>query len=392
MDENLNKNTVGEDFLKKKTAPTPVLNFDVSQEEIINNFEEIPSEPAEQDEYSILNSEERKMVDDFVDKIDLKNSNSILQYGVGAQKKIADFSQSALNNIRTKDLDSIGDILSNVVMQLKDFEKEEDKKGFLGIFKKPAKKINSMKAKYANVEENIDSICTTLEKHQVQLIKDISMLDKMYETNKAYFKELCMYILAGKKKLKKSREEELPKLAEKAKMTGHPEDAQDVSDFTALCERFEKKIYDLELTKTISLQMAPQIRLVQNNDTLMSEKIQYTIVNTIPLWKSQIVLSLGLAHSANAIKIQNEVTNMTNELLRKNAEILKTTTIDTAKASERGIVDMDTLKNTNESLISTLDEVLRIQTEGRQKREEAQKELKNIEEQLKQKLLQISSK
>lgn len=249
-----------------------------------------------------------------------------------------------------------------------------------------------MRTKYTKVEENIDNICTSLENHQIQLLKDISMLDKMYETNKAYFKELYMYILAGKKKLQKAREDELPKLVEKARLSGRPEDAQEVSDFTALCDRFEKKIYDLELTKTISLQMAPQIRLVQNNDTLMSEKIQSTIVNTIPLWKSQIVLALGLAHSTNAIKVQNEVTNMTNELLRKNAETLKMSTIETAKAAERGIVDIDTLKNTNESLISTLDEVLRIQTEGRQKRQEAQAELHNIEEQLKQKLLSISSK
>lgn len=283
-------------------------------------------------------------------------------------------------------------MLSSVVGELKTFEKTEEKKGILGIFKKPVQKIDAMRTKYTKVEENIDNICTSLENHQIQLLKDISMLDKMYETNKVYFKELYMYILAGKKKLQKAREEELPKLVEKARLSGRPEDAQEVSDFTALCDRFEKKIYDLELTKTISLQMAPQIRLVQNNDTLMSEKIQSTIVNTIPLWKSQIVLALGLAHSTNAIKVQNEVTNMTNELLRKNAETLKMSTIETAKAAERGIVDIDTLKNTNESLISTLDEVLRIQTEGRQKRQEAQAELHNIEEQLKQKLLSISSK
>lgn len=283
-------------------------------------------------------------------------------------------------------------MLSGVVGELKNFEKTEEKKGILGIFKKPVKKIDSMRNKYTKVEENIDNICNSLENHQIQLLKDISMLDKMYETNKIYFKELYMYILAGKKKLKKVKEEELPQLVEKAKLSGLPEDAQEVSDLTALCDRFEKKIYDLELTKTISLQMAPQIRLVQNNDTLMSEKIQSTIVNTIPLWKSQIVLALGLAHSTNAIKVQNEVTNMTNELLRKNAETLKISTIESSKAAERGIVDIETLKNTNESLISTLDEVLRIQTEGRQKRKEAETELHNIEEQLKQKLLLISSK
>ena len=381
--DNMNNN-FNEDLLNKD--PKPTLTFEPEFEEVetsvINNVESSESEPEE----TLLSPEEKKMVDDFAEKIDLKNSNSILQYGVGAQKKIADFSQSALNNVRTKDLGTIGDMLSSVVGELKDFEKTEEKKGgILGIFKKPVRKLDSMKNKYSKVEENIDNICTALENHQVQLLKDISMLDKMYETNKVYFKELYMYILAGKKKLKKAREIELPKLVEKARISGHPLDAQEVSDFTSLCERFEKKIYDLELTKTISLQMAPQIRLVQNNDTLMSEKIQSTIVNTIPLWKSQIVLALGLAHSTNAIKVQNEVTNMTNELLRKNAETLKMSTIETAKAAERGIVDIDTLKHTNESLISTLDEVLKIQTEGREKRQQAQAELHNIEEQLKQK-------
>ena len=246
-----------------------------------------------------------------------------------------------------------------------------------------------MKIKYDKVEDNINKMCNNLEKHQIQLLKDIAMLDKMYEINKAYFKELSMYILAGKKKLQKLEQEELPKLQEKAKITGLPQDAQEVNDFLALCNRFEKKIHDLELTKMISLQMAPQIRLIQNNDSLMSEKIQSTIVNTIPLWKSQIVLALGVAHSSNAAKVQSEVTNMTNELLRKNAEILKTSTIETAKESERGIVDIETLKVTNESLISTLDEILRIQTEGRQKRKEAEVELRTIEDQLKNKLLKF---
>ncbi len=388
-DDNMNNN-LGEDFLKKDPVPSLTFepDFDESSDNtILKKEEEIIQEPED----NILSPEEKRMVDDFVEKIDLNNSNSILKYGVGAQKKIADFSQAALNNVRTKDLGTIGDMLSSVVGELKNFEKEEDKKGILSFFKKPVQKIDSMKVKYSKVEENIDNICAALENHQVQLLKDIAMLDKMYETNKVYFKELYMYILAGKKKLKISREIELPKLVEKAKISGHPEDAQEVSDFTDLCNRFEKKIYDLELTKTISLQMAPQIRLVQNNDTLMSEKIQSTIVNTIPLWKSQIVLALGLAHSTNAIKVQNEVTNMTNELLRKNAETLKMSTIETAKASERGIVDIETLKNTNESLISTIDEVLRIQAEGRQKREEAQSELRNIEEQLKQKLLSMGN-
>jgi len=282
-------------------------------------------------------------------------------------------------------------MLTNVVGELKTFEAVEEKKGFLGLFKKPAEKFSQMKTKYDKVENNINRICTTLENHQIQLLKDIAMLDKMYEINKVYFKELSMYILAGKKKLQKLEKEELPLLVEKATKSGLPEDAQATNDFVSLCNRFEKKIHDLELTRMISLQMAPQIRLIQNNDTLMSEKIQSTIVNTIPLWKSQIVLALGVAHSSKAAKVQSEVTNMTNELLRKNAETLKISTIETAKESERGIVDIETLRATNESLISTLDEVLRIQTEGRQKRKEAEVELQSIEEKLKNRLLQMST-
>ena len=368
---------------------TPSLSFDAAFEEI-NEVKKVEEErPKETNEEDILTVEEKKMVDDFVEKIDLTNSNSILQYGVGAQKKIADFSETALNNVKTKDLGAIGDMLSNVVVELKNFENTEEKKGFLGIFKKPVQKLEDMKVKYTKVEGNINNICTALEKHQIQLLKDISMLDKMYEINKVYFKELTMYILAGKKKLDKVRNEDLAKLAEKARLSGRTEDAQEANDLAALCDRFEKKIHDLELTKMISLQMAPQIRLIQNNDTLMSEKIQSTIVNTIPLWKSQIVLALGVEHSANAVKVQNEVTNMTNELLRKNAETLKMSTIETAKASERGIVDIETLRQTNESLISTLDEVMRIQAEGREKRKAAEEELHNIEEQLKSKLLTL---
>lgn len=367
---------------------TPSLSFDAVEE--INEVKKVEEEkPKETNEEDILTVEEKKMVDDFVEKIDLTNSNSILQYGVGAQKKIADFSETALTNVKTKDLGAIGDMLSNVVIELKNFENTEEKKGFLGIFKKPVQKFEDMKVKYTKVEGNINNICTALEKHQIQLLKDISMLDKMYEINKVYFKELTMYILAGKKKLEKVRNEDLAKLADKARISGRTEDAQETNDLAALCDRFEKKIHDLELTKMISLQMAPQIRLIQNNDTLMSEKIQSTIVNTIPLWKSQIVLALGVEHSANAVKVQNEVTNMTNELLRKNAETLKMSTIETAKASERGIVDIETLRQTNESLISTLDEVMRIQDEGREKRKAAEEELHNIEEQLKTKLLTL---
>ncbi|WP_160676123.1 toxic anion resistance protein [Clostridium sp. C8-1-8] len=378
------------DGINENLDITPSLTFDPFEEEV-NNSVKVQEEKKKADVFddSFLTEEEKKMVNDFVDKIDINNSNSILKYGVGAQKKIADFSESALNNIKTKELGEIGDMLTNVVSELKGFENEEEKKGFLGLFKKTSEKITRMKAKYEKVEGNINKISNELENHQVQLLKDIAMLDKMYEINKVYFKELSMYIFAGKKKLEKLQNEDLPRLAERATASGLPEDAQATNDFMALCNRFEKKIHDLELTRMISLQMAPQIRLVQNNDSLMSEKIQSTLVNTIPLWKSQIVLALGVAHSTNAARVQNEVTNMTNELLRKNAEMLKMSTIETAKESERGIVDIDTLKATNESLISTLDEVLRIQTEGRQKRREAEVELQHIEEQLKNKLLSL---
>ncbi|MGD9567086.1 MAG: toxic anion resistance protein [Sedimentibacter sp.] len=338
---------------------------------------------------STLTPEEKRMIDDFVNQIDLTKSNQILQYGVGAQKKIADFSESALNNVKTKDLGEIGEMLSSVVTELKSFDVDEEEKGFLGFFKKSSNKLMAMKAKYDKAEVNINRVCESLEVNQMQLLKDIAMLDKMYELNKTYFKELSMYILAGKKKLDKVQKEELPALIEKSAASRLPEDAQAVNDMIAMCNRFEKKIHDLELTRMISIQMAPQIRLVQGNDTIMAEKIQSTIVNTIPLWKGQMVLALGVTHSGQAAKAQREVTNMTNELLRKNAEILKTATIDTAKESERGIVDIETLRITNESLISTLDEVMRIQTEGREKRKEAEIELNRIEKELKNKLLEM---
>ena len=337
---------------------------------------------------STLSPEESKMVDDFANSIDLQNSTVILQYGAGAQKKIADFSETALANVRSKDLGEIGELLSGVVYELKKFDEEEEK-GFLGIFKKGGNKIAAMKSKYDKAEVNINKICDVLEEHKRQLWKDSAMLDKMYDLNKNYFKELSMYILAGKKKLERARTEELPGLMEKAKQSNLPEDAQEVNDFVAMCDRFEKKIHDLELTRMVSIQMAPQIRLVQSNDTLMSEKIQSTLVNTIPLWKSQMVLALGINHSTQAAQAQREVTNMTNELLRKNAEVLKMATVETAKEAERSIVDIDTLKQTNESLISTLDEVLRIQTEGREKRKEAEIELRRIEGDLRNRLLQV---
>lgn len=337
---------------------------------------------------SILTDDERRTVDQFASQIDLTNSTMILQYGAGTQKKMADFSETAMENVKTKDLGEIGDLLSGVVKELRNFDEEEEK-GFLGIFKKTSNKIQSMKAKYAKAETNINEICKVLENHQVLLLKDIAILDKMYELNLTYFKELTMYILAGKKKLQEVRSTKLQELVQKAQITGLAEDAQAARDLEAMCGRFEKKIHDLELTRTISIQTAPQIRLVQGNDTLMVEKIQSTIVNTIPLWKSQMVLALGVEHSAQAAAAQREVTDMTNELLRKNAEKLKMATIDTAKESERGIVDMETLKATNESLISTLDEVMKIQQEGRQKRREAEQEMLRLENELKGKMLQL---
>lgn len=339
---------------------------------------------------SMLSEKERQTVDEFACQIDLTNSTVILQYGAGTQMKMADFSEKALENVRTKDLGEVGELLSGVVKELKSFDEEEEK-GFFGIFKKSSNRLQSMKAKYAKAETNIDEICKMLEKQQVQLLKDIALLDKMYELNLTYFKELSMYILAGKKKLYEIRTEEIPKLLEKARQTGLAEDAQAAKDLDGMCNRFEKKIHDLELTRTVSLQTAPQIRLVQSNDTLMVEKIQSTVVNTIPLWKSQIVLALGVEHSAQAAEAQRQVTDMTNELLMKNAQKLQMATVDTAKESERGVVEIETLKHTNETLITTFDEVMKIQQEGRQKRAEAEKEMLRLEEELKRKLLQIQN-
>lgn len=337
-----------------------------------------------------LSPEEQKMVDDFVEQIDLHNTNVILQYGAGSQKKIADFSETALGSVRTKDLGEIGQLLTDVVGELRAFEEEEEEKGFLGIFKKSGNKLASMKVKYDKAEVNINKVCKVMEEHQRTLLKDVAMLDKMYELNLNYFKELSMYILAGKKKLEQARGVELKELVARAEQSGLPEDAQRAKDFSSMCERFEKKLYDLELTRTISLQMAPQIRLIQSNDTVMSEKIQSTLVNTIPLWKSQMVIAIGLDHSADAAKAQREVSNVTNELLRKNAEALKIATVETAKEAERGIVDIETLTATNQTLISTLDEVRKIQDEGRQKRQNAEIELQRIENEMRSKLLEMS--
>ena len=335
-----------------------------------------------------LSEAEQKMVEDFVGKINLKDSGIILQYGAAAQKKIANFSDSALEGVRTKDLGQMGDMITDLVAELKGFSIEEDK-GFFGIFKKAGSQIARLKTKYDHAEVNVDRITEMLEGHQNQLLTDIVMLDKMYESNLLYFKELTMYIMAGKKKLELERSTTLVQMQEAAKTSGLAEDAQAANDFAALCDRFEKKLHDLELTRTISIQMAPQIRLIQNSNTLMAEKIQSTINNTIPLWKNQMVLALGMAHSREAMEAQREVNDLTNELLKKNAEALKQGTVDVARESERSIVDIETVRYTNEQLIATLDEVLQIQDEGRQKRRDAENEMVRIETELKEKLLEI---
>lgn len=381
--------------MSEELQQAPVLTFEPFEEEKQAEISPVFQQGEEQNEIVIddssLTPEEKRMVDDFAAKIDLTNSNVILQYGSGTQKKIADFSGSALNNVRTKDLGEVGNMLSSVVVELKNFDQDEEEKGLFGMFKKTSNKITAMKAKYDKAETNVNKIASELEKHQIQLLKDVAMLDKMYEVNKLHYKELSMYILAGKKKLREAQTKDLPALQKKAQESGLPEDAQAANDLSALINRFEKKIHDLELTRMVSIQMAPQIRLVQNNDTLMSEKIQSTLVNTLPLWKSQMVLALGVSHSMQAAKAQREVTDMTNQLLRKNAETLKLATVETAKESERGIVDIETLRYTNQNLISTLDEVMRIQEEGRTKRREAEAELGRIEEELKHKLLSVKA-
>ena len=337
-----------------------------------------------------LTEEEKSTVAEYAESIDITDSQMVIQYGAGAQKKIADFSENALQSVKTKDLGEVGNLLAGVVAELKSFDVEEEK-GLFGFFKKGANKVTAIKAKYDKAETNVNNIVKVMENHQVTLLKDVAMLDQMYESNLKYFKELTLYILAGKEKLKIAQEVELPKLLAKAEESGLPEDAQAAKDYSELINRFEKKIYDLELTRNISLQMAPQIRLIQNNDTVMSEKIQSTIVNTIPLWKSQMVIAIGLEHSQDAAKAQRDVTDATNELLRKNAEALKMASIETAKESERGIVDIETLKHTNEQLISTLDEVMRIQSEGAAKRKDAEIELGRIEGELKKKLLELNA-
>ena len=338
---------------------------------------------------SMLTEAERKMVDEFAQKIDVTDANLVLQYGSAAQKNIASFSENALNSVRTKDLGEVGQALSALVVELKGFGEEEDEGGIFGFFKKKRNKLEALKASYAKAEVNVDKIVHALEDHQVVLMKDIAMLDQMYELNTKYYKELTMYIIAGKKRLEYLRTHDLEELRQKAAQSGAQEDAQAYNDFANLCSRFEKKVHDLELTRMISVQMGPQTRLLQNNDTLMLEKIQSSLVNTIPLWKSQMVLALGLEHSRQATQAQSAVTEMTNQLLQKNADMLKMGTIETAREAERSVVDIKTLQHTNEQLISTLDEVMKIQTEGSQKRREAEAELGRIEGELKQKLLEL---
>lgn len=339
---------------------------------------------------SMLSEEEKAAVEAFAEKIDITDSQIVMQYGAPAQTKVSQFSDTALEKVRTKDLGAVGDDITKLITELKGLSIDEEEKGFRGLFRRQTNKIEALKAKYDSAEENVDKICSALRDHQIQLLKDVSTLDRLYAVNLSYQKELTMYILAGKKKLEQERSTTLVELTEKAQKTGLAEDAQAARDFSDLCERFEKKLYDLELTRMISIQMAPQIRLIQNSDTMMVEKIQSTLANTIPLWKSQMVIALGLSHASQAMEAQREVSEMTNALLKKNADALKTSTLGVAKESERGIVDMETITYTNQQLVSTLEEVIRIQDEGRTKRRESEAELVRIEAELKQKLLDIN--
>ena len=376
-----------ETVLRTPEAPTLTLEPTLGAEETAAAQAQRDANAVKIDE-SMLTEAERKMVDDFSQKIDITDSNVVLQYGAAAQKNVASFSENTLNSVRTKDLGEVGEALSSLVVQLKGFNVEE-KKGIMGFFQRKRNELEEMKVAYSKAETNVDKIVQILEGHQVTLMKDIAMLDQMYDLNTKYYKELTMYIIAGKKKLQAVRTGELEELRKKAAATGAQEDAQAYNDLANMCNRFEKKIHDLELTRMISIQMGPQTRLIQNNDTLMLEKIQSSLVNTIPLWKSQMVLALGLEHSRQATAAQSAVTNMTNELLQKNADMLKMGTIETAKEAERSVVDIQTLQHTNQQLISTLDEVMKIQQEGAQKRREAEVELGRIEGELKQKLLEL---
>ena len=384
------KDIMGNEFNDfEEIAPTLTLEPELEEKTVSPAVQPEAEAVKKEMEQTVLSPEEQAMVDSFAQKIDIENTNQILQYGAGTQKKMADFSDAALENVRTQDLGEVGDLITQVVGELRDFDATEEEKGFLGFFKKQGNKIENMKNRYAKAEVNVQKITNSLQEHQMRLMKDSAVLDKMYAQNLNYYKELTMYILAGKQKIQEVRQGKLKDLEAKAAVSGLPEDAQEVKDLDSKCNRFEKKLHDLELTRTVSLQTAPQIRLVQNNDTLMVEKIQTTIVNTIPLWKSQMVLALGIAHSTEAAQAQREVTDLTNELLKKNAQALHLASTETARESERGIVDIETLKQTNQELISTLDDVMKIQKEGRIKRQQAEVEMRKMEDELKKKLLEI---
>ena len=384
------KDIMGNEFNDfEEIAPTLTLEPELEEKTVSPAVQPEAEAVKKEMEQTVLSPEEQAMVDSFAQKIDIENTNQILQYGAGTQKKMADFSDAALENVRTQDLGEVGDLITQVVGELRDFDATEEEKGFLGFFKKQGNKIENMKNRYAKAEVSVQKITNSLQEHQMRLMKDSAVLDKMYAQNLNYYKELTMYILAGKQKIQEVRQGKLKDLEAKAAVSGLPEDAQEVKDLDSKCNRFEKKLHDMELTRTVSLQTAPQIRLVQNNDTLMVEKIQTTIVNTIPLWKSQMVLALGIAHSTEAAQAQREVTDLTNELLKKNAQALHLASTETARESERGIVDIETLKQTNQELISTLDDVMKIQKEGRIKRQQAEVEMRKMEEDLKNKLLEI---
>lgn len=382
---------MGDEF-KEFENSAPTLSFDAPVAQAEAPVEEAKTEPTLEQtaKEAQLSEEEMKQIDAFVDQIDITNSQGIMNYGAGTQKKMADFSEKAIDNVRTKDMGQVGDMITGLVTELKNFEVEEDEKGIKAFFKKSSNKVTALKARYTSVEKNVEVISSELERHQMQLMKDVATLDNMYKLNLNYYKELSMYIIAGKKKLEQVRANELVAAQKKAEQSGLPEDAQAAKDMAALCDRFEKKIYDLELTRTIAMQTGPQIRMVQSADTAMAEKIQSTIVNTIPLWKNQMVIAIGIEHSAQAAKAEREVNDMTNALLKKNADMLKVASVEAARESERGIVDMETLKHTNETLISTLDEVMKIQTEGKERRKTAEAELAQIETQLREKLLQAA--
>ena len=386
---------MGEDFNFEAAPAAPTLSFGAEEPAAAAAAQEAPKAETAKDNGNLameaqLSADELKQVEEFSKQSDISNSTGIMNYGVGTQKKLADFSEKAIDNVRTKDMGQVGDMITNLVTQLKSFEIAEDEKGLKALFKKSANKVEGLKAKYNKVETNVQTISNELEKHQVTLMKDVELLDRMYDLNLNYYKELTMYILAGKKRLEEERNTTLVELQKKAEASGLPEDAEKAKDFANKCDRFEKKIYDLELTRTIAMQTGPQIRMVQSSDTVMAEKIQSTIVNTIPLWKNQMVIAIGIEHATQAAQAEREVNDMTNKLLRQNADALKVATIESAKEAERGIVDIETLKHTNESLITTLDEVLKIQTEGKTKRREAEAELVQIEAQLKDKLLQAA--